>query len=97
MKHCSLTGLETIIVASNRFVCDAPNLNSVPNLGIGRFSGIEYPANVHMGKVLQAEALVAPFVERLEALLPAVDNVRSILFAVRSHSFLCAGRIDIYR
>lgn len=68
-----LSSLETIMLSSNRFRCNAPALRHA-KFG-NRYRGIWYPANVQLSERLAKTKDVAPFSLWLESKAPDADNV----------------------
>ena len=63
------------MLSSNRLHCNAPDLPLANGLGMGAFVGITYPANAVLSVQLLERAKVPPFIDRLKALIPSVQNV----------------------
>lgn len=73
----SLTSMKTMILASNRFKCNTPDMDKSLGLGAGRFSGVSYPSTLDLAQTLfeTANIPISVFRERLAGMLPSVDNV----------------------
>ena len=69
------TSLRTIFLSSNRFRCNAPHLDAAVDLGLTRYEGIVYPANIDLSQKLLKTADVIPWTDRLESYVPKVKDV----------------------